>query len=267
MTFRSALFSLAMLLAGCTSNGYKEFYTSVPGATPDAVAAIRAAPPRAQPAVERTASLENVLESYLRKGYTAIGYSSFSAGGGRSEAGAISYAKELKADLVLIVNPTYRESVTASVPITLPTSTTSQTNGSATVSGPGGTANVYGQSTTTTYGSRTTYLPMRIDRYNYGAVYFVMPRISFGANYADLSDEERRQLQTNKGVRITLVIDKSPAYESDILPGDFIISVDGTGPSGVNGFAELIDQNRGRTVELTISRGGSQISKRVRLLD
>jgi S1-C subfamily serine protease len=91
--------------------------------------------------------------------------------------------------------------------------------------------------------------------------------VLLGANYRDLTDEERRQLQTNKGVCITLIVDNSPAYESDILAGDFVLLVDGKGPGGVAGFNDVIQANRGRSLELTISRTGNLITKTVKLLE
>jgi len=55
------------------------------------------------------------------------------------------------------------------------------------------------------------------------------------------------------------------AETSDILPGDVITAVDGSGiDSGAN-FNELISARGGQTVELAIIRQGTTISKMVTL--
>jgi hypothetical protein len=171
MKMRAMLLPLVLILSGCLGNGYKDFYSRVPGVSPEMIAQTRAAPAAVSPRVERARDASTLAEAYGRQGYFPIGYSSFNGGSGQSDAGAISQAKEVGADLVVIVDPTYTESKTANIPVTTPTSTTSQSTGNATVYGPAGTSSVYGSATTTTYGSKTTYIPMTIDRYDYGAMY------------------------------------------------------------------------------------------------
>ena len=102
-----------------------------------------------------------------------IGYSSFTSGHRQKDDDAIDQGKKVGADLVLILDPQYAESVTTSVPLTTPTATTSYTNGMATAYGTGGSAVAFGNSTTTTYGTNTTYVPMTVNRYQYGALYLV----------------------------------------------------------------------------------------------
>lgn len=101
----------------------------------------------------------------------------------------------------------------------------------------------------------------------YGAGYFVKMRYRFGAQYRDLSEGERRQLQTDRGVYVTSVVDSSPAHDADILPGDVILAVDGQPPNGEAGLSTLIDDDRGQTVEMTIVRSGKVLSKRVSILE
>lgn len=254
---------LALLVAGCaTTNGYRDFYTGTPGVYPE-----RSAPPPSEPLVARAAGFEGIAEAYARKGYAPIGHSSFSSGRDERESDAIEVGKEVGADLVVLINPEYAGSETTSIPITTPTSTTSHTSGTATAYGAGGTTTAYGNATTTTYGSKTTYVPMTVHRYEYGAVYLVKYRYILGARWRDLTDDERRELQTNRGVYVMSVVDGSPAYESDVLPGDVIVAIDGKVASGGDGFNSLVQANRGRAVELTIARQGKVISKSVSLLE
>lgn len=92
---------------------------------------------------------------------------------------------------------------------------------------------------------------------------FVKRRYSLGANYRDLTDEERRQLQSNRGAYVISVIDDSPAYESDILPGDVIVALNGNAANGQDGLSDLVKASEGRDVELIIIRQGVRLTKTV----
>ena len=152
--------------------------------------------------------------------------------------------------------------------MTTPTATTSYTNGAATAYGSGGPAMAFGNSTTTTYGTSTEYVPVTVQRSKYTAGYFVKAHVRFGANLRDLSDSERQQFQTNRGAYVITVVDDSPAYNSDILPGDVIVGINVQAPEhGYTGLNQLIDTYRGRTVTVSIVRGGKMLSKQVSILE
>lgn len=259
---------LLLTLVGCaTTDGYRQFYTPGPGVTPEKVAEMRVAPPASTPQVDHIARLDDqdAYRKYTREGYQPIGYSSFTSGHLQKDNDAIDQGKMVGADLVLILDPQYTESVTTSVPLTTPTATTSYTNGMATAYGTGGSAVAFGNSTTTTYGTNTTYVPMTVNRYQYGALYFVKARLRLGVKMRGLSDQERQELQTNHGVYIETVVDGTPAYQSDILPGDIITTIDGSRIDDPVNFNELLSARVGRTVELAIIRQGKTISKMVAL--
>lgn len=257
---------LALFLAGCAS-GYSQFYTRVPGATPEVIAATRAGAAPAQPRLERTdQSPQTVNEAYSRHGYAAIGYSSFTSGHNESEASAVKQAAAVGADLVVVLSPKYAGSVTTSIPMTTPTSQTSYTSGSATAYGSGGSVTAYGNSTTTTYGSKTTYIPMTINRQEFGAIYFVKTKYILGASVRDLTNEERQQVQSNSGLFVVNVVDDSPAFASNLLVGDIILAIDGRAPGTEAGFGALIQTLKGRTVDLLLNRRGESIHQPVTLL-
>jgi hypothetical protein len=166
--------SLLLLLGGCAS-GYKEFYKPAQGATPEAIAAIRVNKAPAIPIIERAQPADSsvVLDAYGKRGYVMVGSSMFNSGKAVSEDEAVSQGKAVGADLVLIFNPKYTGSITSSVPLTTPTSTTTYSTGSATAYGAGGSVTAYGSGSSTTYGSQTTYVPMTVLRSDYGAVFFI----------------------------------------------------------------------------------------------
>lgn len=260
-----ALATLLAATAGCTS-GYSQFYKSVPGATPDAIAAKRAGPAPEIPILERAApaSAEEIDSAYGKRGYTIIGYSMFNSGRGESESAALKQGQAVGADLVLVFNPQYTGTITSQIPITTPTTTTSYSSGSATAYGPGTPVTAYGSSTTTTYGSRTTYMPMAIHRSDYGAVYFIKQRFRLGASVRPLTDEERQQLETNQGVVIITIVDGTPAFNADLLPGDIITAINGKRVSSPETYSSLLESERGN-VTLDLIRKGQPISKSVAL--
>jgi hypothetical protein len=260
---------VALVLSGCVApsrfddraNHYAQFYKPESLAQP----IMHEAPPTGAPRVLRVAKVD--MDAYTRQGYVLIGSSSFTSGRPESEQDAIDQGVAVGADLVIILDPEYQGSVTANVPITVPTTTTSTTSGTANIYGSGTPALVYGNATTTTQGTSTTFVPMTVQRSAYAAGYFVKKHYIFGALYRDLNDGERQQLQTNRGEYVGFIIDNSPAYNSDILPGDVIVAINGQTPNGVAGLTELITANRGRAIEVTIVRAGRKLSKNVSLLE
>jgi hypothetical protein len=257
--------SALLILSGCAS-GYSQFYQAYPDA--NEVVARRISAPPAAPSSERAGGeVKEIFATYLRRGYNAIGYSHFNSGMAESDAGALAQGVKVGADLVVIVDPRYTNTRTGAVPITTPTSTTSYTTGTATAYGPRGTTTAYGSATTTTYGSQTNYIPYSVDRFDYGAIYFVKTRFQFGAFFRDLSNEERQQLQSNKGVALTLIVDGSPAFEADFLEGDIIVAIDGQSVSGGAGFRESLASNHGRTVQMKVVRADKVFTKPVALRD
>lgn len=261
---------VASLLAGCATSGYTEFYRPTPGATPDAVAQLRGGnpAPKVPPVVREGGDGHQVVAAYARKGYVIIGESSFNSGRDESLAAAQKQGERVGADLVVVLDPTYTGSRTANIPITTPTTQTSVTNGTATAYGPGGMATAYGNSTTTTYGSQTNWVPMTVNRYDYDALYYVkQTHFILGAGFRDLNDAERHALQSNRGAYVTNIVDGEPAFKADILVGDMIVALDQTPVYGYQGLQDALHQKHGQDVVLTIFRNGESITKSVRLND
>lgn len=258
--------SLSLVLTGCAS-GYKQFYQPAPGATLEAIAARRHSPPPTTPIIERSqpSDGQTIVDAYARRSYVMIGHAMFNSGMPESEDSAVRQAQEVGADLVLILNPKYTGTITSSIPITTPTTTTSYSTGSATAYGPSGTATAYGSGTTTTYGSSTNYVPITVHRADYGAVFFVKQRFGLGLFTRDLNDAERQEFQSNKGTVVRLVVDGTPAFDADILVGDLITAVDGVVVSSSKTFSELLRERAGKRISILIARRGQSIEKSVQL--
>lgn len=258
--------AVASLLAGCAS-GYSTFYRPVPGATPATISAQRVAPPPEIPAIERAQPGDSqvILDAYAKRGYVMIGNSIFNSGRPETEDSAIRQGQAVGADLVLVLNPKYTGTITSSIPITTPTSTTSYSTGTATAYSAGGTVTARGSGTTTTYGTTTNYIPISVQRSDFGAVFFIKQKFGLGLFIRDLNDQERQDLQTNKGVVARVVVDETPAFNADILVGDIIATVDGVGVSGTKSYTELLRARAGKLVSLGIIRRGQRMEKSVQL--
>ena len=256
---------LLLTLVGCATSrdGYGEFYEPRPGITSELIADRRLAPPPEQPQVIHQArSFDETTEGeYFRKGYVIVGYSSFTSGNRQYDDDAIALGRKVGADLVVILDQTYAGSVTTSVPISAPTTSTSYTNGSAATYGTGGSATAFSNSTTTTSSTSTKYVPMTVNRYEYAALCLVKVKFKLGVRTRGLSDQERQDIQTNRGVFVTAIADGTPAYQSDMLFGDVISAIDGSKIDDVNRFDERLTALIGKTAEFTIIRHGKTISK------
>ena len=228
---------------------------------------MRAGPPSAVPIVDRAQPGEPqvILDAYAKRGYIMIGNSSFNSGRPESEDSAVRQAQDVGADLVLILNPKYTGTITSSIPITTPTSTTTYSTGTATAYGSRGPVTAYGSGTATTYGTTTNYIPMTVHRSDYGAVYFVKQRFGLGAFGRDLNDSERQELQTNKGAVVRLVVDGTPAFNADLLVGDIVVSIDGVSVTNAQAFGDLLRERRGRQVTISLLRRSQRIEKSIQL--
>jgi len=253
-------------MTACAS-GYKQFYQPAAGVTPEQIASMRLAPPPTQPIVERAqpAETQQILDAYAKRGYVLIGSSSFNSGSAESEDAAIQQGKHVGADLVLILNPKYTGSVTTSLPITTPTSSTTYTNATATAYGRSGPVTAYGSGTSTTYGTTTTYVPITVNRVDYSAGYFVRQRFGLGVFFRDLNDTERQELQKNRGSVVRLVADGTPAFNADILVGDVFVAIDGVPITNSEALGNLLRERRGQLVKLAIVRRGQSLEKVVQL--
>ena len=175
-----------------------------------------------------------------RKGLVPIGYSLFESGNEQTRDG-MRLAKELGASHV-IFGVNLESSTSVTVPLTLPNNTTSTTNGNATVFGSGGTAFGNFNSTTTTRGTKTTYIPVTKNRYAKSAIYFAPePKIGAGIYSREILPKEMQALGTRFAIAVRFVRDYSPAYYADILPGDIILKVNGKPAEPNVWWAEILD--------------------------
>lgn len=246
----------AAALAGC-ANPYADFYRGAPDAR------VLAGYDGSETGVKIFTSdnIERDRRALIRKGYWPVGEASFNAESSKgSEQRLREQAEKVGAQAVLL-STRYSHTVTSAVPLTLPNTTTSYTTGNATAYGRNGPVSAYGSSQTTTYGTQTVMVPVSQARSDFGAVFFMKGRTRIGIVPAEISDATRRKLGSNSGVMVDIVIDGSPAFRSDVLPGDLVIGVAGEPVYGIDGYVKLLEKYEGKTVAFGLMREGTAVTK------
>lgn len=257
------LLLLSLLSVGGCATPYAEFYHDNLGGI-DVSRDKRFADAPSEPIVSKGRDPQTDGERMAEEGYVQIGYSSFNAAD-VSINGAIDQAKKVHAHRVLVYSD-YKNTVSGSMPLTVPNTQTSTTSVSGNAYGAGGMSTFSGTAYTTTTGTKTTYIPYSVNRYDYLATYWARRRsFVFGAGVNDLTPELRQALQTNKGVLVEVVIKGTPAFNADILKGDVLKAVGDTEIYDAASFSQVLAPHAGQTVTFQIVRNGTLIQKEVRL--
>lgn len=260
MTRLLLLLPLLLVISGCT-NPYSQFYTESFMGGKNILDDPTFIIPTDNPKLIAGTNIESDSKRMLGDNYRLLGQSSFNSATVRQDL-AIQHAKKIHADTVITYSA-YTNTVSGSMPMTVPNTQTSYHSGSIYGSG-AGSANYFGSSTT--YGSTTTYMPYHIRRYDYYASFWVKanpPRL--GICFGDLSDELRKKVGSNKGIYILAVVKGSPAFNSDLLTGDVIRRVNGIEVIDKNFFWNWLNETHPSIIEFEIFRNGENISKKVQL--
>ncbi|HEX7917329.1 PDZ domain-containing protein [Rudaea sp.] len=97
------------------------------------------------------------------------------------------------------------------------------------------------------------------------ATYYVRFKLPFGAQFRNLTADEKQKLGVGGGVQIGKVVDGTPASAANLRSGDFVLKFNGGAVHDLNDFRQMLRTNMGRRVTLTISRDGVQVERMVRL--
>lgn len=261
---KKTLFYLPFILIFSGCNPYSQFYTDFTGGI-NILEDPRFIISTNEPKFVQGGDAEKDYIQMCENGYVCLGVSSFNAGSVNQNA-AIGHAKNIHADTVIVYNR-YSHTVSGSMPLIVPDTQTSTTFHSGNIYGTGGGyAHYSGTSYSTTYGTRTTYIPYNVNRYDYFAAFWVKAKpMQLGVHVDDLTDELRREVGSNKGVYIRIVVKDSPAFYNDLLSGDVIRRIGEVEVIDKIHFQKLIPEAKGQKVELEIFRNGKTITKQIQL--
>jgi membrane-associated protease RseP (regulator of RpoE activity) len=96
------------------------------------------------------------------------------------------------------------------------------------------------------------------------AGYYVHYRLPFGARFRSLTADEQRALGAS-GVQIGEIVSGTPAAEANLQTGDFVLKMNGKAIANRAEFQQMLSDNVGKRVTLTINRGGVTMDRLVRL--
>lgn len=257
------LIIVTLIISSC-ANHYEQFYKGKTDANTSQFYDNRVVGVK----IIKSSNIDTDAKPIMKKGYIPIGSSSFTSSGA-TEQQLLDHAKKIGAHVVLF-SSIYAGESTGAIPLTVPNTTTSYSSGSATVFGQGRMTNIYGNGTTTTYGSQTVMVPYSVKNFQFSAVYFVKIKSQIGLIVTPMDDETKRRLQTNSGAIVNTVIDNTPAFMADILPGDVILTIDGERVQSPEHCTSLFAKNEGKSIVVVLERNGNFINKTVpvrRLID
>ena len=252
---------ISLLLVGCT-NPYAKFYQDRTGGV-DIMKSPRVIVPTDKPQLFRGGDPDVDYFRMLENGFGLIGFSSFNGSDNINVNAALEQATKVHASVALVYSK-YTNTVSGSVPLTLPDTQTSTTTLSGDVVGPGGTASYSGSAYSTTYGTRTTYMPYSVNRYDYFASYWIkLKPLVFGVHVRELSAELKQKIGSNKGVVVIAVVKGSPAFAADILRGDILKRIGDQEVLDPKAFSEATSKYAGKKVTVIFLRDGKEFTKEI----
>jgi membrane-associated protease RseP (regulator of RpoE activity) len=256
------LFLVCILLLTACANPYAQFYTGLPDARqrPDYE------PVAGELTVYGTDNFDRDSLALIRRGYLPIGQAVFSA---PSRIVAEEQLREQAARVgahVVLMSSKYAHAVSAAMPFTPPQTATSFSTGTATASGRGGTANANDSGISVTYGSQTVMMPHPTADSDLGVIFFAKIRPRIGIFCQPMDEGTRKRLQTNDGVLIKEVIEGSPAFKSDILPGDVLMAIGNDRVQSVESYIRILNKYEGRTAAFHLDRDGKPLEKQIEIL-
>lgn len=184
---------LTVMLSGCAQLGHREFYDQV---SPSKY------PPTSKVMIFEYSNVDlDEIYELLFSDFLIIGKSGFN-GPYEAPGHARNYARSIGAD-ILITSSQFKETRTSFMNLSTPTTNTTY------ISGYSGSGSVYG--TATTYGTQTTTIPVRVDRYDQDGIY--LKNVN---NINPLWERTRSQYKSTETNKLSGIW-KNESYEIEII--------------------------------------------------
>lgn len=166
-------------------------------------------------------------ETMMEDGYALVGYSSFQDGRMVNTNDVFTQAANIGATIVMTYTPRHIASAYGSTSVAVPAGR----------------------------GAIGVGIPIEFQTLDYLAVFWIKQKaFGFGAYFAELTQDERAELGSNRGAKIALVIKGTPAFRADVLKGDIILKVDGIDVDDVAHLRSLLTSRMGQEVTLDVVR-------------
>lgn len=254
VTMRTFAIIVIFFVSGCATSGYQKFYKSY--SDPKLDPNIASLEEGQTPKVFGTKDFKRDIRLLKAKRYIVVGESSFN-GGYEDIRNAEKQAKLLGATLVL-TNSEYTNTQSSTSTLFIPNTQTTYHSGSVYSGSSTGTYN----GTSTTYGSTAVPYTTHQRRFDQTAVYLakLTKKLKFGVEVRDLSPEQRLAIERNTGALIDIVMENEPAFNSNIMAGDILVSIDGQKVINGSNAVQLMGSipNGQPSSSLTIIRNGKE---------
>lgn len=233
--------AVAVLLAGCESNPFKDYYhhaSSYQEITGKPLAE------KSEPAVLIRENPEEDALALAHSGHLPLGQSRF-VGSGASVSAAKAFGAELGADLVVLYSD-YRNTETHSAEIPMPSMTTfSSTQSSGLV---------------TAYGTESQTFSRNVDKHEFMAGYWVKAKPKkWGLFTRNIVPSEFERLGTNKGVFVRVTVKGGPAHQAGLMRGDVLVQVGSDPVTDESSLSAALDSHSGAgELEVYVLRNGDR---------
>jgi hypothetical protein len=222
--------ALALLVGGCATNTFTQFYRDYTAGTPRSDLDRGLEPYSGTTRIVMTSDSQKDTTDLFRQNYAILGESAFKWGRAPSEAELREQARIAGADVVL-----YEAQYPAS--------------GGATPSG-----------------TDLAKAPPAAHGYPYDALFFRKRKASVvGLGIANLTGEMRQALHRENGVVVRYVREDSPASRAAFLEGDVIIAIDEVQVESAKDYIDKAIKRAGTECTFKVLRGGKELAIPIRL--
>jgi C-terminal processing protease CtpA/Prc len=265
MRLRLFIMLLCIIILVSCANPYRTNFASIQqmrlsNYQPDFIALQKGA----MPEIYSTDDMYATKELMFENGYILLGSSRFNSKK-LDDRKATAAAKNLGATVVVIQSK-YLTSKTESVPFTTYTPDRRTRVEDTRYDGDGKVTSSRERRITVEGEFQTVYVQQTSDYYDYYATFWAKLRnFTMGLFVADLTDEERRQFQTNRGVSVKIVVKNTPAFNADIFKGDILMEFNGERINERRHYFRLVSENVGNEVTLSGYRDGKPFTVKVQL--
>lgn len=242
-----------IFLISCSPSGYEKFY--YPYLDVHSLTDVEKLSENEEPKLYGTDNFERDIYILRSKNYYVVGYSSFN-GAYEDLSKAKEQAKRIGA-AVILTSSEYTNTLTSQIPLFIPQKSTTTYKGSVTSNN--NTGFFSGKSTTTS--TSTSQITTHQMRYDQSAVYFIKStkKLRFGIFIENLKPEDRISLQRNTGAKITLVVEDTPCFYANLLPGDILLKIGDSEIKNYEHALNIMDSYKAKnSCKFTILREGEE---------
>lgn len=272
MLIKTKILIFTLLLLSCATKNYHSIYYKK-NVDVQHIPQVEKLSKGKDPDIYTSNNFDKDYSILLSKGYILLGYSNFQ-GELDPKYNVIQVGREKGASVILTSNSFLGTNI-STIPLLLPTSSTTYHNGNFSGSSQSTYYNQYGNQigqsnggytgnysgSSSTQGNQWVPITSSKNIYRQTTAFFVKSnqKLKFGAYYRDLTPEERQEKGRNTGVRVTIVVEDTPAFKLNLITGDIIISINDHEISNTQSLNTIIHKSN-HINSISVRRGNDYVS-------